>query len=116
MRTDACFRKRDLEMASEDGEWSGRKAPFPPEMQGPWVEESDPSLEVIINGSEMTWRGEHRDYRDKRIRPYEDGFRQVEVDFAETDYDDTVELVVLPNGAMYAYNVHFVSLFIRPDT
>jgi hypothetical protein len=103
-------------MASEDGGWSGREAPFPPEMQGSWVEESDPTLEVIINGSEMTWRGEHRDYQDKTIDPYEDGFRQVEVEFADqTDSGDALQLVVLPNGAMYAYNVHFVSLFVRPD-
>jgi hypothetical protein len=77
---------------------------------------SDPTLEVIINGSEMTWRGEHRDYQDKTIDPYEDGFRQVEVEFADqTDSGDALQLVVLPNGAMYAYNVHFVSLFVRPD-
>lgn len=102
-------------MASEDGEWSGREASFPPEMQGRWVEESDPTLEVIISGSEMTWRGVARDYRDKKIYPHEDGYQPVDVDFAETDYGDPVHLVVLPTGAMYAYNVHFVSLFIRPD-
>lgn len=101
-------------MASEDGEWSGRKASFPEEMQGRWVEESDPSLEVVIDGSEMTWRGAHRDYKNKRVSTAEDGFRMVELEFAnQTDSGDKVELIALPNGAMYACNVHFVSLFVR---
>ena len=104
-------------MASEDVEASGREIPFPPEMQGHWVEESDPSLELIIDGSEMTWRGERRDYQDKKIGPLEDGFRQVELEFADQiDSGDAIQLALLPTGAMYAYNVHFVSLFVRADT
>lgn len=87
-------------------------------MQGRWVEQSDPTLEMIVNGSEISWRGVDRDYQDKKCTIFEDGAVGVTLEFADQiDSGDSIELITLPNGAMYAYNVHFVSLFVRvtPD-
>lgn len=104
-------------MAPDDGESLGRKAPFPREMQGRWVEESDPTLEVVVNGSEISWRGVDRDYQDKKFKVYEDGAVGVTMEFADQiDSGDSIELITLPNGSMYAYNVHFVSLFVRANS
>lgn len=101
-------------MGPDDGELLRREAPFPREMQGRWVEESDPTLEVIVSGSEISWRGVDSDYQDKKFTVYEDGALGVTLEFADQiDSGDSIELITLPNGSMYAYSVHFVSLFVR---
>lgn len=104
-------------MDRDDGQSLGREAPFPREMQGHWIEKSDPTLELIVNGSEISWRGVASDYLDKKFTVYEDGAIGVTLEFADQiDFGDSIELITLPNGSMYAYNVHFVSLFVRTNS
>jgi len=101
-------------MASEDGKPIEREAAFPSEMQGRWVEESEPSFEVIVNGSEITWRGIHMDYLAKKVTTHEEGWVSVEVDLADqTDSGDALNLVAWPKGDMHAFNDHGVSRFVR---
>ena len=101
-------------MASEDGRPVGRDAEFPSEMLGRWVEESEPSFEVIVKGSEITWRGIHLDYQHKKVMAHEEGWVSVEVEFADqADSGDALNLIAWPKGDMHAFTDHGVSRFVR---
>lgn len=103
-------------MASEDDERLGRETPFPQDMQGCWVEESDPTLEIVIEGAEILWGGETRDYEEKRRTEHEDGSVRITLELAgEADPEDSIEFVLLPDGSMYVFNVHFASHYVRPS-
>jgi hypothetical protein len=83
-------------------------------MQGRWVEESEPSLVVIVDGSEISWRGVDWDYQDKKVLIHEDGPVCVTLEFPDqTDSGDAINLIAWPNGSMHAFNDHLVALFVR---
>jgi len=104
-------------MASENGERIGREAVFPSEMQGRCVEESEPSFEVIVDGSEITWRGIRMDYQAKRVATHEEGWVSVEIEFAgQANSGDALNLVAWPKGDMHAFNDHGVSRFVRTSS
>lgn len=93
----------------------GRDAAFPPEMPGCWVEESDPTLDLIVDGAHLRWRGVERDYLNKTFTTHDDGTVGVTVEFPDEEDDfDSLEMIALPNGSMYAYSVHAVALYVRP--
>jgi hypothetical protein len=104
-------------MGSDDGEAMGRDAPFPREMQGRWVEESEPSMEVFVEGSGITWRGVPMDYQARRLIACADGTLAVEMDFAErSGFRDWLMLIAWPSGDMHAYNDNMVARFVRPTS
>ncbi len=84
-------------------------------MQGSWVEESDPTLDLVVDGADLRWRGVERDYLNKTFTTHDDGTVGVTVEFPDQEADyDSLEMIVLEDGSMYAYNVHAVALYVRP--
>ena len=100
-------------MDQEDREYLGRDAPFPHALQGSWVEDSDPTLVLILSGSEIFWGGVDKDYQDKSVVVGEDGSVSVVVDFADQLEGDELNLVATGEGDMYAFNDHLVSRYVR---
>ncbi|HEY0311688.1 MAG TPA: hypothetical protein VGC56_04255 [Allosphingosinicella sp.] len=97
-----------------------RAAAVPSEMQGRWVDEEEPSSELIIDGGEVTCFGARVDYDWKEIQ-HIDGALTVTLgvdgearqdSFARANITD---LVIAPDGAFYGYNVKFSCRFIRAE-
>lgn len=103
-------------MTSDSGQSLGREAPFPLEMQGRWVEDEDRTWEVIVSGSEISWGGIDGDYQNKTFTVYEDGTIAVTLELeGEAEPEDYIQLAFLPDGSMFAHNVHFVARLVRPN-
>ena len=101
-------------MTPDDRKYLGREAAFPPELQGEWVEDSDPTLVLILSGSEIVWRGDRKDYQDKTVLLHEDGSVSVTVEFADqVDSGDELNLVATSEGDMFAFSDHFASRYVR---
>lgn len=101
-------------MKSDDGESLGRDAPFPREMQGHWIEESDPPLEMIVEGSDISWDGHKFEYHDKIFWTDVDGNVSITLEFDDgygPEY--SVNMIALPDGNMYVYTLRSVSLYTR---
>lgn len=100
-------------MDQEDREYLGREAAFPHELQGRWVEDSDPTLVLVVSGSEISRGGVDNDYVDKSVVVGEDGSVSVEVNFADQCEGDELNLIATGEGDMYAFNQNFVSRYVR---
>jgi hypothetical protein len=88
-------------------------SPFPPEMQGHWIAEEDPSMEVIISGHELTWRGKPMSYLEKTLTGGEEGVVMVELTFPDQMEGDGIILVAMPGDLLSAYNDHFAANFVK---
>jgi len=88
-------------------------SPFPPEMQGHWIAEEDPSMEVIISRDEMTWRGTPMSYLEKKLTVGEEGVVMVELTIADQMEGDAIILVAMPDDLLSAYNDHFAANFVK---
>ena len=103
-------------MDQEDRKYLGREAAFPHQLQGSWVEDSDPTLVLILNGSEIFWGGGVLDYEDKGVVEFEGGFISVSVEFADQLDGYAIQLEFAGEGEMYAYNDSFASRYVRITT
>lgn len=96
----------------------GRDEPLPSGMQGRWRDVEDATSELIIDGSEVRYLGHAVPYDYKEVGTVEDALTvSLKID-DETEEDDfqrssITGLVITPEGDFYAYNVKFVSQFIR---
>ncbi len=91
-----------------------RDEAFPMAVQGRWVAVSDPSLEVIVDGSEITWRGVQMDYQVKTFLLHEDGRIWVKVEFMNSkNASDTLDLMVRPDCDIYALSDQLSARLIR---
>lgn len=88
-------------------------APFPPEMQGHWIAQEDPELEVLITGSELTWRGRPMPYLEKALSEGGDGVILVELTLADDMEGDAITLVAMPDDQLSAFNDHFAASFVK---
>ena len=88
-------------------------SPFPLEMQGRWIEEEDPSMEVIISGNEVTWRGKPMSYLEKTLTGGDEGVVVVELNFPDQMEGDAITLVAMPGDLLSAYNDHFAANFVK---
>jgi uncharacterized glyoxalase superfamily protein PhnB len=96
----------------------GRDEPLPSVMQGRWVDVEDNSLELIVNGSEITCFDQVVKY-DYKVVDEADGALTVSLKVDDEANEDTfqranvTELVLTPEGEFHAYNVKFASQFER---
>ncbi|MBR7618716.1 hypothetical protein JKL49_04880 [Phenylobacterium sp. 20VBR1] len=88
-------------------------SPFPPEMQGHWIAEEDPSMEVIISRNELTWGGKPMSYLEKMLTEGEEGLVMVELTFPDQMEGDAIILVAMPGDLLSAYNEHFAANFVK---
>ena len=94
--------------------------PLPAEMQGRWVDVCEPDSELVVAGSQVSYRGmpvRHDHFVVDRI----EGALRVDLGIDDTDLEradsfareNVTSLVVDPEGRFHAYNVKFASQFER---
>ncbi len=88
-------------------------SPFPPEMQGHWIAQEDPDMEVLIRGHEVTWYGKPLSYLEKTLTEGEDGVVMVELTFPDQLEGDAIILFAMPGDLLSAYNDHFAANFVK---
>ena len=88
--------------------------PFPEILQGRWIEESEPTYEVIIRGHELFMRGELQDYVERRISITNPEIGAVSVTRPfDTEFGDELDFYLLPGDELYIANNHAVGIFRR---
>ena len=97
---------------------SGREAPLPREMQGRWVEASDPSYEMIISDGEIVLCGEPVEYTEKIVRSEESGALAVEFDpDADEPHLQAITMMFYwPDGRLHTMSEHGVAELVRPGS
>lgn len=94
--------------------------PFPEVMQGRWIEDGDPTYEVIIRGHELIIYGEPVVYLARCLQSFEGGC-EIEVTVPDqTDDGDALCLLHVSDddkldGDLFLYNVHFACPLVRAD-
>lgn len=86
-------------------------------MQGRWIDVDEPSTELIVSGSEVTYFGRTVDY-DYKLIDEDDGALTVSLKINDETREDTfqrsniTELAVTPEGDFHVYNLKFASQFV----
>ena len=89
---------------------------FPEIIQGRWIEESEPTYEVIIRGHDLIMRGELQDYVERRILITNPELGAVTVTRPfDTEPGDELDFYLLPDDELYIANNHAVAIFRRAD-
>jgi hypothetical protein len=96
----------------------GRATPLPKAMQGRWVDENDPSSELVIAGGEVTCFGRAVDYDYKEVAEIA-GAVTVSLRVIDETQEEAferanlTELVMTSEGEFHAYNANFATEFVR---
>ncbi|MFM5916633.1 MAG: hypothetical protein ACKOOL_03760 [Novosphingobium sp.] len=96
----------------------GRADPIPAPMQGRWIDANDPTVELVIDGGEVACFGQTVEY-DYKLIEVDDGALTVSLMVDDDSDEDTFQrsnitgLVITPDGSFHAYNVKFVTQFVR---
>ncbi len=96
----------------------GRDVRIPVAMQGRWIDAEDSSIELVVEGGEVTCFGQRVEY-DYKLVEEEDGALTVSLmvdnaaDEESFQRSNITGLVLTPEGEFHAYNVKFASQFIR---
>lgn len=95
------------EVRMEDG------APFPPEMQGRWIEIDEPEFQIVIRGPELIWNGDPIVYLAKCIERYDDvGACWVRVIVPDQmSSGDALCMFTTPENTLHAFSDHFAANF-----
>lgn len=92
------------------------EADFPAAMQGRWVDEMDPSEELIIQGSEFIRSGKPWPYLDKLLLTNDKDRIHIEIFFPWNEVEDSsTSLFLFDNSALGYVSWHEACTYLRPD-
>jgi hypothetical protein len=106
----------EAKLSSADEIKQRREADFPEAMQGRWLDEMDPSYELLIRGSEFIRSGESWPYLDKLLLAHDADRIHLEITFPWNEEEgSSTSLFLMGDGALGYASWHEVCTYLRPD-
>ena len=108
--------REKAKLSSADEIQQRREADFPEALQGRWVDEMDPSCELLIQGSDFIRSGESWPYLDKLLFTNEAERIHIEIIFPWNEEEgSSTSLFLMDDGALGYATWHEACTYLRPD-
>jgi hypothetical protein len=108
--------REKAKLSSADEIKQRREADFPEAIQGRWLDEMDPSEELLIRGSEFIRSGEPWPYLDKLLLTNDADQIHLEIIFPGNEEEgSSTTLFLMDDGALGYATWHEACTYLRPD-